>query len=116
MAKVSLRTVRVTEIPLHIERNEFESVAKRIASRAIDGRRWFSPLTPGEDNPAISFATQFNEHVGTITLPSGKHKTQTLDDANSQWRFDDRFNGVTVLSSPPDADLEYGSKCFESCR
>jgi hypothetical protein len=113
MARGSSRTVRVTEIPSQIEPSEFLTVAKRLASTSIDGG-WFSSPTLGDDKPVISCASQFDGYVGTITLPSEKHKTQALASHDTQWRFDDRFDGITVLCSPTDADIEYDCACLPS--
>jgi hypothetical protein len=55
---------------------------------------------------STSFAQQFDGYVGTITLPSEKHKVEALETHATEWRFDDIFNGVTVLFSPPEPDIE----------
>jgi hypothetical protein len=109
MAKVSSSTVRALEIPLQVDELEFFIVAKCLASRSIQGGGLlsFSAAIPGDDNPVISFAEQFERHTGTITLPSEKHKTQALASHDTQWRFDDKFDGVTVPYSPKDSDIEY---------
>jgi hypothetical protein len=106
MAKVSSKTVRVTEISPSITQPEFLAIAKGLASEPIEAG-WFSAATPGHDNPVISLASQFEGQVGTISLPSEKHKTRALISHGSEWRVDDKFNGVTVLYSPANPDLEY---------
>jgi hypothetical protein len=73
MAKVSSRTVRVTDIPEDVAQSEFLEVAKRLASTSIEGG-WFSSLTPGDGKPIISFASQFDGFAGTITLRSTKRR------------------------------------------
>lgn len=111
MAKISSSTVRALGIPLQVDEPEFLIVAKRLASRIQGGGLFsFSAATPGDDNPVISFAEQFEGHTGTITLPSEKHKTQALAIHDTPWRFDDKFDGVTVLYSPKDSDVEYEIK------
>jgi hypothetical protein len=113
MATVSSRTVRVLEIPQEVEESEFLAVARRLSSKDIEGG-WLSKLQPGDENPVTSFATQYDGHVGTISLPSEKHKVEALDNHATYWRFDDKFNGVTVLVSPPEPDVEYAA-LLEAC-
>lgn len=104
--KVTLRTVRVLEIPPEVEKNEFLRIAKGLSLKDVRGG-WISKVLQGDDNPITSFATQFDGHVGTITLPSKKHKIEALTNHGTKWRFDDLFNGVTILFSPPEPDIEY---------
>ena len=106
MSKVSSTTVRVMEIPSDVEQSEFATVAKLLTSRSLAGG-WFSSSKSGDDKPVISFATQYDGHAGTITLPSEKHKKLALVSHATQWKFDDGFQGITVLCSPVDSDLEY---------
>lgn len=105
MAKVSSRTVRVLEIPQEVEREEFMTMARRLSSKEIGGG-WLSKVLRGNENPAISFAPQFDGYTGTITLPSENHKAEALANHATEWRFDDIFNGVTVLFSPSKPDIE----------
>jgi hypothetical protein len=70
-------------------------------------RRIFSSSTYVIPNSTVTFAPQFDGHVGAITLPSEKHKLAVLRDNNTQWRLDDVFHSVTVLSCPDKPDLEY---------
>lgn len=106
MAKVSLKTVRILEIPQEVEQSEFYLVANRLSSKSIDGG-WLRSNIPGDENPRTSFASQFGGHVATITLNSEKHKTEALVYHGTEWRFDDKFDGATVLYSPQDPDIEY---------
>jgi len=105
MAKVSERTVRVTDIPFNVQPLEFFNVAKRLSSRNFD-RRLLSSAREGNSNPSYTLSTQFDGHVGTITFPSQKHKNAALQEHDTEWTFDDKFSGVTVLASPPGADVE----------
>ena len=111
MAKVSSRTVRVTDILEDVAQSEFLEVAKRLALTSIEGG-WFSLLTPGDGKPIISFASQFDGFAGTITLLSEKHKAQALESHDTEWRFDDKFTGITVLCSLTEPDLEYDYNCL----
>lgn len=106
MAKVSSKTVRVLEIAPEVEHSQFLAVAKRLGSQGFD-RGWFASSTQIDENPVISFALQFEEHIGTITLTSEKHKAEVLANHGTRWRFDDKFDGVTVLFSPQVPDIEY---------
>lgn len=106
MASVSSKTVRVLEIPQEVEKSEFLAAARRLSSKDFEGG-WLSKVQPGDENPVTSFARQYDGHVGTITLPSEKHKVEALDNHATDWRFDDKFNGVTVLFSPQEPDVEY---------
>jgi len=108
MAKPSSKTVRVRGIPSQIDYAEFLGVAQRLASNTIDGRwlPWPSSTRPGDNNPIISFASQWGEHIGTISLPSEEHKELAMTHHGSQWTFDDKFDGITILKSPEDSDLD----------
>jgi hypothetical protein len=106
MAKVASRTIRVLEIPQVVEKSEFLAVARDLSSKEF-GAGWLSKFEPGDDNPVTSFAPQYDGYCGTITLPSEKHKAEALEKHTKEWRFDDEFNGVTVLFSPSDPDIEY---------
>ena len=106
MAKVSAKTVRVLEIPQEAEKGAFLSIARRLSAKDVGGG-WLSKVQLGDEKPVTSFARQFDGHVGTITLPSEKHKAEALETHGTEWRFDDIFNGVTVLYSPPEPDIEY---------
>lgn len=106
MSKVSSTTVRVMEIPSDVDQSEFATVAKLLTSTSLAGG-WFSSSKPGDDKPVISFATQYDGHAGTITLPSAEHKKLALVNHGTQWKFDDEFHGITILCSPVDSDLEY---------
>jgi len=114
MARVSSRTLRITDIPSDIAEGDFLEVAKQLSSRQSDGRLFSSGRRDkASSSPSISFAPQYESHVGTITLPSEKHKTAALRTHGTKWRFDDVFNGVTVLHCPEEPDLESVKR---SCR
>lgn len=67
----------------------------------------------GSDNPTVSLSPQFDGgHVGTITLPSKEHKEAALKNNDTEWRLDDVFNGITVLFSPEEPDIEYKTPIF----
>lgn len=113
MAKVASRTVRVTDIPLDVDQSDFYTYAQHLSSMGVN-RRIFPSARHTFPNPTVTFAPQFDGHVGTITLPSEKHKLAALRDKNTQWRLDDVFHGVTVLSCPEEPDLEYVNRTPEN--
>jgi hypothetical protein len=101
MATVTAKTVRVTGMPLDTDPNEFLSLATM-----LDGgvSRTLAASGPTSRLPGISFATQSGTKTGTITFQSEYGKTKALK--NTTWRFDDVFDGVTVLFSPDEPELE----------
>ena len=108
MAKVSSRTVRVLEIPLETEKSDFLKLAGDLSSKVV-GSGWAPPWsTPATDEkPVTSFAPQYDGYCGTITLPTEKHKSDALENHATVWRFDDVFNGVTVLYCSLEPEIEY---------
>jgi hypothetical protein len=113
MAKVASQTVRVTDISLDVDEKDFHEYAQHLSSKNVN-RGMFSSTTHGSPNPRVTFTPQFDGHVGTITLPSEKHKLAAMRDNNTQWRLDDVFHGVTVLSCPEEPDLEYVSPSLKN--
>jgi hypothetical protein len=105
MAKVASRTVRVTEIPQGTSLEEFRGVVTKLNLRRIGGP--FTTSRHGNSELKFSLATQGDELIGTITLPSEKHKTDALKNHGTEWRLDERFDALTCLFSPREPDLEY---------
>lgn len=54
----------------------------------------------------VSLAPQVDSQTGTITFPGRKSKERALRELTG-WRVDDTFEGLTVLHSAPEPDLEY---------
>ena len=106
MAKVASRTVRVTEIPQGTSQEEFRGVVTKLNSRTIGGGP-FTTSRHGNSELKFSLATQGDELIGTITLPSEKHKTDALKTHGTKWRLDETFDALTCLFSPREPDLEY---------
>jgi hypothetical protein len=106
MAKVSSSSLRVKGIPPQTDKAAFIEFAKQYSSQTID-RGWLSSSVSGSNNPTVSLSLQSDGHVGTITLPSKTHKEAALQKNDTEWMLDDVFNGITVLSSPDEPDLEY---------
>jgi hypothetical protein len=107
MAKVSLKSVRVTSIPSESDQEEFVAVAKRLAADSASTARRSRPKTKTEVDVEISFAPQQESFIGTISLPTEKHKVAALANHDTNWEFDDEFNGITVLNCPATPDLEF---------
>jgi len=95
MATLTAKTVRVTGIPLDTDPSEFLSLATRLSGGVA---------YPTSRSTGISFASQSGTKTGTITFRTEICKKKALK--NNTWRFDDVFDGVTVLSSPDEPDLE----------
>lgn len=104
MARVALKTVRVTGMPLQTEPDDFLRFATRLSGSAVRGT--FQSSRP-HSQLKTTFAIQNENQIGTITFRSEKEKEDALKDRNSGWHLDDNFHGITVLSSPIERDLEY---------
>lgn len=67
---------------------------------------WLSKDADDTSQTQLSLAVERENQVGTITLPSSKHKDEALKRHNTGWEFDDTFNGITTLYSPACAEIE----------
>ncbi|OBT73983.1 hypothetical protein VF21_05998 [Pseudogymnoascus sp. 05NY08] len=105
MAKVSSNSLRVKGIPPQTDKATFIDFAKQYSSQTI-ARGWLSSSVSGSNNPTVSISLQSDDYVGTITLPSKAHKEAALQKNDTEWMLDDVFNGITVLSSPDEPDLD----------
>ena len=109
MVAKTTKTVRVTEIPLTVKHDEFAAVAERLSTSLRKKGTHSSSAAVKEWVPPVSLCVQAGrqaQQVGTITLPSSKHRQAALIPHESGWTFDDTFEGVTVLSCPTISDLE----------
>ena len=61
--------------------------------------------------PIVSLAPQGDSQTGTVTFPLGRWKERALKRFTG-WQVDDAFDGLTVLSSAPEPNLEYGFYLF----
>ena len=98
-------------IPPKADKAAFIELAIQYSSKTIN-KGWLSYSVNGSDNPSVSLSPQFDGYVGTITLPSKEHKESAMKNNDTEWRLDDVFNGVTVLYSPEEPDLEYKIPSF----
>lgn len=105
MARVTLKTVRVTGMPLDTDLSQLLFLATRLSQQATSRTFW----TSGQISAQLraSLATQNETQTGIITFPSESCKKRALKSHNTKWRLDDEFDGVTVLWCPIDPDLEY---------
>ncbi|KAK6613001.1 hypothetical protein H4I95_01345 [Botrytis cinerea] len=102
MFRATSTTVRVKGIPLNLNREELLEKAEYY-SRDLR-RSW--PQSVNLGNSKISLAIEREDQVGTITLPSPKHKEEALKCHNTEWEFDDNFNGITTLYSSDDPEVD----------
>jgi len=103
MATVALKTIRVLGVPLDTNEDEFLSLAGRLSEGATT-----TFVTRRKTIPQLgaSLATQGDTQTGTITLPSDSCKKKANERNNTTWKLDDGFDGLTVLFSPAEPDLE----------
>jgi hypothetical protein len=107
MPSQSSRSIRASEIPNSVSREEFLEAAKNIIAEPAKKKSFFSFTTSVTDdqNVAVSLASQFGEKFGTITFPSTKYKEKALKE-KAKWKYDDYFDGITVLHSGSSVKLE----------
>ncbi|KAF7953923.1 uncharacterized protein EAE97_001321 [Botrytis byssoidea] len=102
MFRTTSKSVRVKGIPLDSNQEEFMEEAE-YCSRDLR-RPWPQPVNLGSSK--ISLAIEREDQVGTITLPSPKHKEEALKYHNTEWEYDDNFNGITTLYSSDDPEVD----------
>ncbi|KAF7888617.1 uncharacterized protein EAF02_003158 [Botrytis sinoallii] len=102
MFRTTSKTVRVKGIPLNLNQEDFLEKAEYF-SRDLR-RPWPQSVKLGSSK--ISLAIEREDQVGTITLPSPKHKEEALKYHNTEWEFDDNFNGITTLYSSDDPEVD----------
>jgi len=91
-------------MPLDTDLSQFVSLATRLSQQATSRTFWTARQISAQFGATL--ATQNETQTGIITFPSKSCKKRALKSHNTTWRFDDEFDGVTVLWSPPDPDLE----------
>jgi hypothetical protein len=110
-------TIRVSGIPITATRDLLEQRALGYCNVDDDFsdkiKSLFKSSSPGRSLPPIvSLAPQGDSQIGTITFPTEKSKKRALSSLNlTAWRSDDVFNGLTVLYTAPEPDLEFDSNC-----
>ncbi|KAH8687336.1 hypothetical protein BGZ60DRAFT_6128 [Tricladium varicosporioides] len=108
MPRMSDRTIRIRSIPQHNGDKAFADYTQRLTSTLAKKPSIFSrssrPLT--ELSTSTSLARQNDESVGIISFPSKQLKEKALEDRESGWVLDDKFDGMTVLHSHEDPELD----------
>lgn len=109
MPSYATTSVRVTGIPNALDEHAFADAAKSLGLVAEKKGLFSAPSLAATSNcrPLTSLCPQFEEQIGTITFPTVKAKQQALRSHRTNWRFDDVFDGITVLYSSTKPDLEY---------
>lgn len=110
MPSQSSRSVRASEVPKDVTRDEFLEAAKKITVEPAKKRIFFNSAGSSSSAAAdqcvrVSLAPQFGEQFGTITFPSALCKQKALKE-KQKWRYDDLFDGITILHSSPSPKLE----------
>lgn len=110
MPSQSSRSVRASEVPKNVTRDEFLNAANKIITEPVKKKGFFSSASFSSSAAAdqiatVSLAPQFGEQFGTITFPSAQYKEKALK-GKLKWRYDDLFDGITVLHSSPTPSLE----------
>jgi hypothetical protein len=122
MSSSSDRAIRIRSIPQDNADEAFANFKARLASAPTTQLSIFtrSSRASAEFPTLASLARQQDENVGTISFSSKQLKEKALKDRESGWILDDQFNGITVLHSPPNPDLEYvflnERRCFACTR
>lgn len=108
MVAKTTKTVRVTEIPLSVKSDEIASFAARLSTSLKKKTAYSSASCPSAKQwtPPTSLCRQSGYQVGTITLPSGKHRQNALTTSGTGWQFDDVFDEVTVVHDSPNPTVE----------
>jgi hypothetical protein len=113
MERTSAKTVRIREIARDTSLEDFIPIIIQLAKpeKGMFRRK----KQPAEQSPRTSFARQGDNIIATATFETADLKTNALENALKNARtfspdkliLDDIFNGVTILHSPEDADIEY---------
>ncbi len=108
MPSSSDTTVRVADVPADTGETDFTDYVKSLTPATIRSSL-LSPAVPVPD-PITTFASQHGERIATISFSSSEVKHKAIRNQRktqgTAWRLDDRFDGLTVLKSPENADIE----------
>jgi hypothetical protein len=110
MFSQSSRTVRIIGLPREARKTSLDESAELLCEiHAQEGRfcRCFTLRRQAEEHPVVSLAPQGEHQTGTITFPSAELKNKFPESvARRKWTVDSDFNGLTVLHSAADPELE----------
>lgn len=109
MSPTSDKTIRIRSIPKHNGDEAFANFRERLTSAPTKQLSIFPRPSRASTDFSIltSLARQQDEYVGTISFLSKQLKEKALRDRGSGLTLDDKFDGITVLHSPEDPELEY---------
>jgi hypothetical protein len=109
MSPTSDKTIRIRSIPKHNGAEAFASFTERLTSASTKQLSIFQKPSRASTDFSIltSLACQQDEYVGTISFLSKQLKEKALRDRGSGLTLDDKFDGITVLHSPEEPELEY---------
>jgi hypothetical protein len=103
MPSKSDQSVRVRNVPFDTGQSAFQEVANTLCSIKKKSSSSLSLFSV----PPTSLAIDGDEKIGTITFPTKHIKENALLQSGPNWSFDESFNGLTVLQTPENADVEY---------
>lgn len=117
MPSHATRSVRIKQVPATVTKEQFDATVAPLGTVPAPRRKILGlfpiprfgrsvALPVGNGEVVTSLASQFGEQFGTLTLPSERHKRKAKKHQTTGWLFDDVFNGITILHSPPAPDLE----------
>ena len=112
MSRTSDKTIRIRSIPQHNAAEAFANYTERL--KLVPTKKFpflRSSHAPADVSILTSLARQRDENVGTISFPSRQLKEKALAsrDCPSGWILDDKFDGITMLYSSEEPELEYVS-------
>lgn len=118
MATTSTKYVRIRNIDTGTTADEFYSVVTGIAALRREKSSFLQPwrkrgsaeqapqCSSTEEIFATSLAKQNDQLVATVTFRTADSKSKAPKSSPHKWIIDDVFNGVTILHSPLEAEIE----------
>lgn len=107
MPSKSSRTIRIRGLPTHLLLDDFKNDALQLSKAASQTRRVnpFSTSASTAPNPECSLALQDDAKTGTVTFNSADVKDKVIKE-HPPSDCDDQFDGLTVLHTADNVDLE----------
>ena len=103
------QTLRVRNIPYETTEDQFETELRDLVTKPR--KTWLSSSSNSQISSIVKTSLAIHiERVsldGTVTFLDNDLKDRILRMTHKSWEFDDRFDGVTVLHSPSNAEVEY---------
>ena len=106
-AKSSSRTIRVRGLAPDLSLETFKRGAVKLNEAASQSKRpsFFTRSASTVSEPECSLALQGDAKTGTVTFGSADIKDKAIK-KDKEWEVDDTFDGLTVLYTAENADLE----------